>query len=51
MITEKMFLSRHKEMEFKAQKKELDLGSCRDTSAIIRLKAEYMSADEVWILI
>lgn len=31
-------------MEFKAQK-ELDLGSCRDISAMIRLKTEYMSAD------
>ena len=46
-----MFLSRHEEIEFNAQKKELDLGSCRDTSAIIRWKTEYMSADEVWMLI
>lgn len=39
-----MFLSRQKEMEFNAQK-ELDLGSCKDTSAIIRWKEEYISED------
>lgn len=37
-------MNRKEEMEFKAQK-ELDLGSCRDISAMIRLKTEYMSAD------
>lgn len=31
-------------MEFKVQK-ELDLGSCKDTSAIIRWKEEYISED------
>ena len=47
---EKTCLSRQKETGFSAQK-ELELGSCKDTSAIIRWKEEYMSKDGGQILI
>ena len=47
---EKTCLSRQKEKGFNAQK-ELELGSCKDTSAIIRWKEEYMSKDGDQILI